>query len=135
MKFILSFLAIMLCALQNICAQNALLNTPHLLNEHMKKSSNLKLIELAPFPKKPGSDVISIDDRPFHNFNFIEIPTALIKSSKLNREADGQIGEHFTIPFFEPINVFTREDIMRLPAVNTNDIIKILDRDRLLTNW
>ncbi len=135
MKFILSFLAIMLCALQNISAQNSPSNTPHLLNEYKKTSPNLKLIKLAPFLKKPGSDAISIDDRPFHNFNFIEIPVTLIKVFNLNPEAAGQIGEHFTIPFFEPINVFTREDIMLLPAVNTNDIIKILDRDRLLTNW
>lgn len=32
-------------------------------------------------------------------------------------------------------HLLTNEDIMKLPAVNTYDIIKILDKDRMLTNW
>ena len=30
---------------------------------------------------------------------------------------------------------FSNENFSKLPAVNTNDIIKILDKDRILTNW
>lgn len=30
---------------------------------------------------------------------------------------------------------FSNENLSKLPAVNTNDIIKILDKDRILTNW
>ncbi|MCC7029878.1 MAG: hypothetical protein IT257_06195, partial [Chitinophagaceae bacterium] len=67
MKFILSFIAIMLFAMQNICAQSTPSNTPHLFNDQKKARSNLTVIKLAPFPKKPGSEGISIDDRPFHN--------------------------------------------------------------------
>ncbi len=30
---------------------------------------------------------------------------------------------------------FSNENYSKLPAVNTNDIIKMLDKDRILTNW
>ncbi|MBK6332056.1 MAG: hypothetical protein IPF62_16780 [Bacteroidetes bacterium] len=98
------------------------------------------------------------DINPSKEFSRIEMPGLKMGVySFQNKEINLKIGDylhfnkgHLPFPIIDasvdywkvkpaehwPSNhLLTHDDIMKLPAVNTYDIIKILDKDRMLTNW
>ena len=109
----------------NIQAQSLLhTNNNKLTKDYSRIEMPVLRMSNFPYPFKE----INFDLGDYLHFNYGHLPFPIIDASVDFWKAKPT--KHW------PSNhLLTNEDMMRLPAVNTYDIIKILDKDRMLTNW
>lgn len=126
MKRIIWCVIFILCLTCNMQAQS-LLPAKKDINPS-KEFSRIEMpgLKMRVYPYQNKEMNLKIGD--YLHFNKGHLPFPIIDASVDYRKV--KPAEHW------PSNhLLTNEDIMKLPAVNTYDIIKILDKDRMLTNW
>ncbi len=122
---------LMICALTPVSAQKVS-GKRTIPDASVFRQLDLKTIQLIDHPKNASGVDMLWADRCCH-LNHLILTTCISKS--VFSPSVRRMEPLTYLPAYQPKQIYSRDDLMKLPAANTNEMIRLLDTDRRFTHW